>query len=147
MTLISSIVPARQAARIPPIAAMRSVALERPINRVVRSAIGLVITGLGVLLLLGRRLPTLGTALPVVAAFTITVLTGAFLADAVGDDPLRVLAPPLVSFLPGLTRVVGIDSPDISGTEIRRRVMAGEPLGGMVSPAVATIIEERGLYR
>jgi nicotinic acid mononucleotide adenylyltransferase len=43
--------------------------------------------------------------------------------------------------------VVGIDSPDISGTEIRRRVVAGEPLDGMVSPAVATIIEERGLYR
>ena len=34
VTLISSIVPARQAARIPPIAAMRSVALERPLNRV-----------------------------------------------------------------------------------------------------------------
>ncbi len=34
MTFVSSIVPARQAARIPPIAAMRSVALERPINRV-----------------------------------------------------------------------------------------------------------------
>jgi len=60
----------------------------------------------GVLLLLGRRLPTLGTALPVVAAFTITVITGAFLADAVGDDPLRVLAPPLVSFLPGLTLTI-----------------------------------------
>ena len=60
----------------------------------------------GVLLLLGRRLSTLNTALPVVAAFTITVVTGAFLAHAVGDDPLRVLAPPLVSFLPGLTLTI-----------------------------------------
>ncbi len=54
VTFISAIVPARQAARIPPIAAMRSVALERPLNRALRSGIGLGITAIGVLLLLAR---------------------------------------------------------------------------------------------
>ena len=69
------------------------------------------------------------------------------LVNRAGEAPIRHAEAIALGFLPGLTRVVGIDSPDISGTEIRRRVMAGEPLGGMVSPAVATIIEERGLYR
>ena len=40
-----------------------------------------------------------------------------------------------------------VDSPDVSATEIRRRVAAGEPFEGMVTPAVARVIAERGLYR
>src|SRR5262245_4391236 len=52
VTLISAIVPARSAARIPPIAAMRSVALERPLNRGLRSALGILIAGGGLALLL-----------------------------------------------------------------------------------------------
>ena len=38
------------------------------------------------------------------------------------------------------------DSPPISGTDIRGRVARGEPIDGLVPPAVARIIEERGLY-
>jgi nicotinate-nucleotide adenylyltransferase len=34
-----------------------------------------------------------------------------------------------------------------TATEIRARIGAGEPLDGLVSPAVARLIEERGLYR
>ena len=52
-----------------------------------------------------------------------------------------------LGFRPERTRLVGIDSPDVSATEIRRRVAAGEPLTGLVSPAVAAIIAARGLYR
>lgn len=37
-------------------------------------------------------------------------------------------------------------SPDISGTDIRERVARGEPIDELVPPAVARIIEERGLY-
>jgi nicotinate-nucleotide adenylyltransferase len=40
-----------------------------------------------------------------------------------------------------------LDSPDISGTEIRGRVARSEPIDDLVPPAVARIIEERGLYR
>jgi nicotinate-nucleotide adenylyltransferase len=40
-----------------------------------------------------------------------------------------------------------LDSPDVSGTEIRERVARGEPIDELVPPAVARVIEERGLYR
>jgi len=36
---------------------------------------------------------------------------------------------------------------DISATDIRRRVRAGEPIDHLVPPAVAGYIRERGLYR
>ena len=35
----------------------------------------------------------------------------------------------------------------VSSSEIRRRALAGEPLDGLVAPAVARYIEEHGLYR
>ncbi len=35
----------------------------------------------------------------------------------------------------------------VSGTEIRRRVAAGEPIDGLVPEAVATYVAEHGLYR
>jgi nicotinate-nucleotide adenylyltransferase len=38
------------------------------------------------------------------------------------------------------------DSPDVSGTEVRGRVARGEPIDDLVPPAVAQIIDERGLY-
>ena len=36
---------------------------------------------------------------------------------------------------------------DVSSTDLRRRVRAGEPIDGLVPPAVGDIIKERGLYR
>ena len=42
---------------------------------------------------------------------------------------------------------VELDSPDISSTEVRRRATAGEPLDGLVPPAVAAEIGRSGLYR
>lgn len=52
--------------------------------------------------------------------------------------------------LPGLAeRVVWLKMPlvEVSATEIRERVRRGEPVEGMVPPAVARYIRERGLYR
>jgi uncharacterized membrane protein YjjP (DUF1212 family) len=57
----------------------------------------------GALRLLAVRWPTLSTALPVVAAFLVSLLSIGVVAPWVGDDPLRLLTPPLVSFLPGAT--------------------------------------------
>jgi nicotinate-nucleotide adenylyltransferase len=45
------------------------------------------------------------------------------------------------------TRVLSVDSPAVSATEIRRRVAAAEPIEGLVPPAVAELIAARGLYR
>ena len=36
---------------------------------------------------------------------------------------------------------------DVSSTDIRRRVAAGESIDGLVTPGVARVIAERGLYR
>jgi uncharacterized membrane protein YjjP (DUF1212 family) len=60
----------------------------------------------GVLLLVGQRFVTLRTAMPVIAACMVTVITQSFLAEMVGADPIRVLTPPLVSFLPGMTLTI-----------------------------------------
>lgn len=57
--------------------------------------------GVGVLRWLAARWPTLSTALPVVAAFLVTVLAIQVVHPWLGDSPLQVLVPPLISFLPG----------------------------------------------
>jgi nicotinate-nucleotide adenylyltransferase len=43
--------------------------------------------------------------------------------------------------------LVEVPALEVSSTEIRARVRAGEPIDGMVPPEVATIIATRGLYR
>jgi nicotinate-nucleotide adenylyltransferase len=40
-----------------------------------------------------------------------------------------------------------IEPNSAASTDVRARVAAGEPLDGLVQPAVARLIEERGLYR
>jgi nicotinate-nucleotide adenylyltransferase len=40
-----------------------------------------------------------------------------------------------------------LDSPEISSSEVRGRAARGEPLDGLVPPAVEAAIRERGLYR
>lgn len=60
----------------------------------------------GLLIVVSRRLPTVSSILPVVAAFVVTALTGLLLSGSVVEDPLRVLTPPLVTFLPGLLMTI-----------------------------------------
>lgn len=45
------------------------------------------------------------------------------------------------------TRIIKVDSPPISATEVRSRVAAGRPLTWLVPDPVARLIEARGLYR
>jgi nicotinate-nucleotide adenylyltransferase len=44
-------------------------------------------------------------------------------------------------------RLIEMPLVDVSSTEIRRRVVAGEPIDGLVPPAVAKYIAEHGVYR
>jgi nicotinate-nucleotide adenylyltransferase len=44
-------------------------------------------------------------------------------------------------------QMVTLPMMDVSSTEVRRRVAAGEPIAGLVPPAVASYIERRQLYR
>jgi uncharacterized membrane protein YjjP (DUF1212 family) len=62
--------------------------------------------GVGGLVLLSRRFAGLVSAVPVVAAFAVTIVTALWLGHLVGDTPLRIIAPPLVSFLPGMTLTI-----------------------------------------
>ena len=61
----------------------------------------------GLVLLIGRWLPSANIMLPPLAAAIATVLTTWFLAESAGDGLLRVLAPALISVLPGVTLVIG----------------------------------------
>jgi uncharacterized membrane protein YjjP (DUF1212 family) len=66
-------------------------------------ALGLFV---GLLRLVAARWPTLSVALPVVSALLVTVLTVVLVVPLVGDDPLRLATPALVSFLPGATLTI-----------------------------------------
>ena len=47
---------------------------------------------------------------------------------------------------PDRVDVFAITPVDVSSSEIRARVASGEPIGGLVPPAVAAEIERLGLY-
>ena len=44
-------------------------------------------------------------------------------------------------------QLVTLPMMEVSSTEVRRRVAAGEPIADLVPPAVASYIERRKLYR
>jgi nicotinate-nucleotide adenylyltransferase len=54
--------------------------------------------------------------------------------------------PKLPQFEDGI-RFFTLESPQVSSTDVRERVAAGEPIGELVPPAVAQVIEDEGLYR
>ncbi|QIK64480.1 threonine/serine exporter family protein [Leucobacter viscericola] len=60
----------------------------------------------GVIVLIGSRAGTLSLILPVFTAFAVTVLISWVVKPIVHDDVLRLVAPSLVSFLPGLTLTI-----------------------------------------
>lgn len=60
----------------------------------------------GLLLSLSNRLPTLAAAMPVITAIIVTVLGATVLSEVTGEVPLRIIAPALVTFLPGLTLTI-----------------------------------------
>ncbi len=55
--------------------------------------------------------------------------------------------PPIAPGHEGRVRFFEIDSPPISSRDLRAKASRGEPLDGLVPPAVAAEIERRGLYR
>ena len=63
--------------------------------------------------------------------------------------PPRITATELeeLGFSPGRTRLLSVESPDVSASEVRRRRGRGVPLDGLVPPAVEELIEARSLYR
>ncbi|WP_162243044.1 threonine/serine ThrE exporter family protein [Microbacterium sp. Root322] len=60
----------------------------------------------GSIVLIGARVATLSLILPVLTAFSVTLLISVLVRPLVHDDVLRLVAPSLVSFLPGLTLTI-----------------------------------------
>lgn len=60
----------------------------------------------GAIVLIGSRAQTLSLILPVFTAFAVTLLISLLVRPLVHDDVLRLVAPSLVSFLPGLTLTI-----------------------------------------
>jgi putative ABC transport system permease protein len=78
VTVLSAIVPARQASRVPPVAALRDVALERPPRRGVRLAIGGGAMVLGIVVLFVGLFSGVNNAIAYVGAGAVLVFVGAF---------------------------------------------------------------------
>ena len=75
--------------------------------------LGLVVGAVG---LLGRPFPSLNPILPTLSAALVTVLATWFVADAANDGLLRVISPPLVAMLPGMSITIG--SMELASSEI-----------------------------
>jgi len=93
---------------------------------------------------LGRRMP--GAALRLVVGTDLLAETHKWFEF----DRVRALAPLLVVGRAGFDRSdapEGLSMPNVSSTEVRRRMRAGEPVDDLVPVAVARYAGEHGLYR
>ncbi|GAC57119.1 hypothetical protein GOHSU_16_00760 [Gordonia hirsuta DSM 44140 = NBRC 16056] len=61
----------------------------------------------GLIVMVGNRLPTLAVVLQVLTPFIVTIVCIKYLAEATGANPLVLLAPPLLLFLPGSALTIG----------------------------------------
>jgi uncharacterized membrane protein YjjP (DUF1212 family) len=75
--------------------------------------LGLVVGGV---VQLGRPFPSLSPILPTLSAMLVTMLATWFVADAANDGLLRVISPPLVAMLPGMSLTIG--SMELASSEI-----------------------------
>jgi uncharacterized membrane protein YjjP (DUF1212 family) len=75
--------------------------------------LGLVV---GAVVQLGRPFPALNPILPTLSAMVVTMLATWFVADTANDGLLRVISPPLVAMLPGMSLTIG--SMELASSEI-----------------------------
>ena len=101
VTLVSALLPARRAAKVPPVAAMRDLAIERVRTSHKRTAVGVLLVALGVAGIIGG---ILGEQVPPVAAGGFALLFGvATLGPVLAVPAVRVLA----SWLPAARGIRG----------------------------------------
>lgn len=65
--------------------------------------LGLIVA---VLQMLGEKIATLAIAMPVICAAVVTIVASQFLSEITGEVPVRLIAPALVTFLPGGTLTI-----------------------------------------
>jgi len=98
--------------------ALTSVGFGMVINPTWAALPGYLFLGLvvGAVLQLGKPFPSLNPILPTLSAMFITMLATWFVADAANDGVLRVISPPLVAMLPGMSLTIG--SMELASSEI-----------------------------
>jgi putative ABC transport system permease protein len=96
VTVVSALVPARKASRVPPVAAMRDVAIERRKGFGPRTAIGLVITLGGGALMLWALFGLPDNALAILGVGALAIFIGIFIIGPVLARPIsRFIGAPL----------------------------------------------------
>ena len=96
VTVVAAVVPARKAAKVAPIAAMRDVAVDHSGRSAKRAVIGVAVTAVGVALL---ALGLAGAGVPAVGLGAIVVFVGvAVLGPVIAQPVSRVLGAPLARF-------------------------------------------------
>jgi putative ABC transport system permease protein len=96
VTVLSAVVPARQAARIPPVAALRDVAIERQPRRGIRLAIGGGAMVLGIAVLFVGLFGSVTNGIAFVGIGALFVFVGAFvLGPLFARSVSRIIAAPL----------------------------------------------------
>lgn len=96
ITSLSALIPARRASRIPPVAAIRDVAVEQPPRLLRRLAIGIAVLGIGALLLFTGLVTRPSNAVAYVGAGGFAVLVAVIVLGPVLARPVtRALGAPL----------------------------------------------------
>jgi putative ABC transport system permease protein len=96
VTIVSALVPARKASRVPPVAAMRDVAVERRGGFGARLAVGLAIVLAGAALMLWALFGLPDNALAILGVGALTIFLGTFVIGPVIARPIsRFIGAPL----------------------------------------------------
>jgi putative ABC transport system permease protein len=103
VTVLSAIVPARQASRVPPIAALRDVAIEREPRRVLRFCIGGGLFGLGVVSLYVGLFTGVDNGIRYVGLGALLIFIGAFVLGPLFSRSLSLLIGAPLTRLKGVT--------------------------------------------
>jgi putative ABC transport system permease protein len=106
ITVLSAVVPARKASRVPPVAAMRDVAIERQRQLGVRAGIGIAIVAVGVALLLYGLFGATSSEINFVGFGAFAIFVGVFvLGPLYARRASKILGGPLARFR-GMTGVL-----------------------------------------
>jgi putative ABC transport system permease protein len=96
VTVVSAVLPARRAARVPPVAAMRDVAIESTSRSARRGVIGTVILGLGIAGLFVGLFASVSNGLALVGLGMLLVFVGVFVLSPLIARPVgRIVGAPL----------------------------------------------------
>ncbi len=102
-TVVAAVAPAIKASRVPPIAAMREISIDRSGRSLRRTAIGLIVTALGVLALVLGLIGSGGAPLALVGAGAIVIFLGVAILGPLFARPVADVIGTPIAKLRGMT--------------------------------------------